>query len=164
MSVPKAFTISRIFKAPRELVFKMHTEPEHMAKWLGPPGSTVIKADMDLRVGGSYHYGVRTQDGHEMWGKQIYREILVPEKLVFVQSFSDRDGGLTRHPMSPSWPRQMLSTVTFEDLGGTTKLTINWIPLDPDDAEADTFNNAQGNLAMGFKGSFDQLENYLAAF
>ncbi|HTB23468.1 MAG TPA: SRPBCC domain-containing protein [bacterium] len=156
------FSISRVFQAPRALVFKVHTDPVHLAKWFGPAGTQVIKADMDLRPGGTYHYGLRTQDGAEMWGKQVFREIVAPERLVFVQSFSDKDGGMTRHPMAPAWPLEMLSVVTFEELGpGKCKLTVQWEPLNAPAEEGKAFDGARDGMNSGFKGTFDALEAYL---
>ncbi|MES2200934.1 MAG: SRPBCC domain-containing protein [candidate division FCPU426 bacterium] len=164
MSTIQPFTISRIFNAPRELVFKANTEPEHLAKWYGPEGTTVIKAEMDLRPGGIHHYGLRTPDGQEMWGKQVYREIVAPEKLVFVQSFSDKDGGVTRHPMAATWPLEMLATTTFEDLGdGRTKMSITWMPINASDEENKTFDGAREGMVGGFKGTFEKLDAYLAS-
>ena len=63
-----------------------------------------LSSKMDLRPGGTYHYGMRTPDGKEMWGRFVYREIIPPERIVFVNSFSDPEGGITRHPMAPTWP------------------------------------------------------------
>lgn len=162
MTETQPFTISRNFKAPRELVFACHTQVEHLAKWLSPAGFKVIKADLDLRPGGIYHYGLEGPDGMQMWGKQVYREIKAPEKIVLVQSFSDKDGGMTRHPMSPTWPREMLSTTTFEDLGnGETKVTVSFLPLNAGEEEIKTFDGARPSMSGGFKGSFDNLESYL---
>ena len=80
---------------------------------------------MDLRVGGTYHYGMEAPNGAAMWGLFKYREIVPQEKLVFVNSFSDEAGGVTRHPGSATWPLHMLSTFTFEDApGGKTKFTV----------------------------------------
>ena len=156
------FSISRVFQAPRALVFKVHTDPVHLARWFGPAGTQVIKADMDLRPGGTYHYGLRTQDGAEMWGKQVYQEVVAPERLVFVQSFSDKNGGLTRHPMAPAGPLEMLSRVTFEEDGpGRTKLTVQWEPLNASAEERKAFDGARDGMDGGFKGTFDQLEAYL---
>lgn len=56
-----------------------------------------------------------------MWGKQVFREIVPNERLTFIQSFSDKDGNNTRHPMSPTWPLEMLATTTFEDIDNKTK-------------------------------------------
>ena len=113
----------RSFDAPRELMWKVWTDPAHMQRWWGPKGVTVIHSRMDLRPGGIYHYGMRTPDGHEMWGRFVFREIVEPERLVFVNSFSDEKGGLTRHPASPSWPLEMLSTITFTEQAGKTTVT-----------------------------------------
>jgi len=157
------FTISRSFKAPRELVFACNTQVEHLAKWMSPAGFKVIKAELDLRPGGTYHYGLEGPDGMQMWGKQTFREIKAPEKIVLVQSFSDKDGNITRHPMSPTWPREMLATTTFEDLGnGETKVSISWLPLYAGDDEIATFDGARAGMTGGFKGTFDNLDTYLS--
>ena len=106
-----------MFDAPRDLVWKAFTEPERMKEWWGPKGFTVIASKMDLRPGGSYHYGMKAPNGSTMWGKFVFREIVAPERMVFINSFSDEAGGITRHPMSPTWPLEMLSTFTFEEAG-----------------------------------------------
>jgi uncharacterized protein YndB with AHSA1/START domain len=77
---------------------------------------------------------MRTPDGKEskeMWGKFVYREITPPERLVFVSAFSDEKGGLTRHPLAPSWPIEMLSMFSFAEAGGKTTFTVTWSPLNP---------------------------------
>ena len=164
MSTVRPFSVSRVFAAPRALVYQAATDVVHMARWMSPAGFKVIKADLDLRLGGSYHYGLQGPDGAEMWGKQVYREIVPPEKLVYVQSFSDRDGGLTRHPLAATWPLEMLATATFEDLGdGTTRLTISWVPYNSDEAGNATFDGARAGMETGFGGMFANLEAHLAA-
>lgn len=100
MAGKEAFVISRTFDAPRDFMFKAWTDPAHMQRWWGPKGVTVVHRQMDLRPGGSYHYGMRTPDGHDMWGKFVYREIVKPERIVWINSFSDARGGVTRHPGS----------------------------------------------------------------
>ncbi len=161
--ISKDFIISRVFDAPRDLVWKCFTEPERMKQWWGPKGFTVVAAKMDLRPGGIYHYGMRTPDGHTMWGKFVYREIAAPERLVFVNTFSDETGGITRHPMSPTWPLEMLSTFTFEELpGGKTKFTIRWSALNAADEEQKTFDSSHDSMRQGWGGTLDQLGAYLA--
>ena len=123
------FVMSRVFDAPRDLLWKCFTDPERMKHWWGPKGFTVIASKMDLRVGGTYHYGMQAPNGGAMWGLFTYREIVPQEKLVFVNSFSDEKGGITRHPGSATWPLHMLSTFTFEDApGGKTKFTVRGGP------------------------------------
>lgn len=108
------------------------------------------------------HYCLRTPDGHDMWGRFVYREIVQPEKLVFVNSFSDPQGGVTRHPGHASWPLEMLSTVTFEAQDGQTKVTVQWIPLDTaTELERKTFDEGRESMKMGWTGTFEQFAEFL---
>jgi len=162
-TVDRDFVITRSFSAPRELVYKAFTDPERMLHWWGPKGFSVVAAKMDLRLGGSYHYGMKGPDGNTLWGKFVYREIVAPERLVFVNSFSDEAGNITRHPMSPTWPLELLSTITFDEQPGGTLLTIRWALLPSATAEErQTFNIAHAGMQGGWTGTLDQLAEYLA--
>jgi uncharacterized protein YndB with AHSA1/START domain len=156
------FVITRTFEAPRERVWKAWTEPDRMRCWWGPKGFTVPVCKMDLRPGGTLHYGLRSPDGHEMWGRFVYREIVAPERLVAVNSFSDAAGGVTRHPLADTWPMELLSTFEFVEEGDSTVLTVRWRPLDPTDAERTTFDGAHEGMRQGWTGTLDQLAEYLA--
>lgn len=157
------FVITRIFDAPRDLVWKAFTDPERMKQWWGPKGFTVIAAKMDLRPGGSYHYGMKAPDGTAMWGKFVYREVVAPERMVFINSFSDEAGGITRHPMAPTWPMEMLSTFTFEEApAGKTKLTIRWSPHNATEEERKTFDAGHDSMRQGWGGTLEMLTAYLA--
>jgi uncharacterized protein YndB with AHSA1/START domain len=165
MTPGKDFIISRLFDAPRDLLWQCFTDPERMKHWWGPKGFTVIASKMDLRVGGTYHYGMKAPDGSPMWGLFTYREIVPQERLIFVNSFSDENGGVTRHPMAPTWPLTMLSTFTFEDAAhGKTKFTVRWQALDASPEEQATFDSDQSRTSMtnGWSGTMDQLAAYLA--
>jgi uncharacterized protein YndB with AHSA1/START domain len=157
----RPFIISRTFNAPRDLVWKAWTEREHM-QWWGPKGVSIHHAKLDLRPGGTFHYGMKTPEGREMWGKWVIREIVKPERLVFVNSFSDADGGLTRHPMSPHWPLELLSTVTFVAQGDKTLLTIQWLPLNATDIERKTFDEGHESMKNVWGGTLDRLTEHLA--
>ncbi|MGB7036229.1 MAG: SRPBCC domain-containing protein [Xanthobacteraceae bacterium] len=158
------FVTSRVFEAPRDLVWKCFTEAERMQAWFGPKGSTVIASTMDLRVGGTYHGAMRDQSGRVMWAKFVYREVVAPQRLVWVHSFSDEAGGLTRHPLSPTWPLELLTTVTFEDTGDRkTTLTLRWSPLNATPTERQTFAAAREGMHGGWNGSFERLSDYLTA-
>ena len=156
------FFISRTFDAPRDLVWKGWTERARLMQWFGPKGFTMPAARLDFRPGGIFHYCLCSQDGEEMWGKFVYREIVAPERIVLVNSFSDEEGNITRHPFSPTWPLEMLSTTTLVEEGGKTKLTIEWSPLNPTDEELKTFESSHDGMKQGWKGTFDQLADYLA--
>jgi uncharacterized protein YndB with AHSA1/START domain len=155
------FIISRTFDAPRELVFKAWTERERLMQWFGPKGFAMTSARLDLRPGGNFHYCLRSPDGKEMWGKFVYREIVAPERIVWVNSFSDKDGNMARHPMMPNWPAEMLSTARFTENAGKTTVTINWLPLNPTVEERNVFETMRSRMNEGWTGTFEQLEKYL---
>jgi len=162
MAEMKPFVISRVFDAPRERVWSAWTEVEQMKRWWGPKGFTVAHCKIDLRPGGKGHYCLRGPDGGEMWGRFVYKEISKPSRLIWINSFSDKDGGLTVHPMNPNWPREMLTTVSFEAQGAKTKVTIEWIPVDGStDIELKTFDDGRSSMTMGWTGTLDQCTGYL---
>jgi uncharacterized protein YndB with AHSA1/START domain len=162
MSDP-VFTITRVFDAPRELVYDLWTDQKHLLQWFGPKGFTRVPGIVaEFRPGGTYHYGMRTPDGQEMWGKWVFRELKRPERLVMVQSFSDAKVGLSRHPMAPTWPLEMLSETTFEDLGGKTRLGLRIMPHNASPEETKTFAAAFASMEQGWGGTMEQLIPYLA--
>jgi uncharacterized protein YndB with AHSA1/START domain len=156
------FVVTRVFDAPRDLVWKVWTDPQHLMHWWGPKGLTMVSCKVDLRPGGLFHYGMRTPDGVEMWGKFVYREIAPPERLVLVVSFSDAEGGTTRHPMSANWPLEVLNTMTLTEQDGKTKVTLEGIPINATAEERKTFKDGHKSMEQGFKGTLDQLADYLA--
>ena len=156
------FVISRTFDAPRELVFKAWTEPQHLAQWWGPKGMAIKVHRLNLERGGIFHYSMHTPDGHEMWGKFVYREIVPPARLVFVNSFSDKDAGITRHPMSAEWPLEVLSVITFTETAGKTTVKLQGIPINATESERKTFAAGFESMKKGFGGTLDQLAEHLA--
>lgn len=159
----KPFIISREFNVPRDLLWKVWTEREHFGQWFGPKGLKVTIAAFDLRPGGMIHYGMITPDGKEIWGKAVYREIVPPEKLVWINSFSDQNAGITRHPLTNDrWPLKMLTVVTFAEKAGRTTVTVNWLPYESDADERRVFDNNHPSMTMGWSGTFEQLSAYLA--
>jgi uncharacterized protein YndB with AHSA1/START domain len=162
MTTPAPFVISRVFKAPRQLVFEVYTQPHHLAQWLSPTGFHNIHTDMDFRVGGRYHYGIEGPGGMQMWGMQQYLDIVPGEKLVHLQSFSTPEGGLGMHPMAPTWPKYMHATTTFEDApDGGTLVTISWYPHESDEIGHQTFEAGRPGMVVGFGGTFVKLDAYL---
>jgi len=97
--------VTRILNAPRELVFRAWSDPEIRAKWFGPKDFTATIIEDDVRPGGAYHFHVRGPNYDDHW-RGVYREVVAPERLVF------------------TWANDTLVTVTFEDLGATTRLTL----------------------------------------
>jgi len=142
----RVLVITRVFDAPRSLVFKAWTDPEHMVHWFGPRGfkSTVLKND--LRPGGAYRIHMLGPDG-DHWTQGVYREVVPPERLVMVGSWADAHSNPTR-------PETTL-TLLFEDHGGKTKLTLHNAVF-----ESVTARDAHQS---GWNSSLDCLAEYLAA-
>jgi uncharacterized protein YndB with AHSA1/START domain len=138
--------ITRAFDAPRSLVFKAWTEPRHMARWWGPPGYTLPECEMDVRPGGSYRYCMRSPEGTEHFVRGVFREVVEPERIVFMGNWTDAEG----NPTSPV----MVTTVTFEEQASRTKLTLHQTGL-----ESIASRDAHGR---GWTSSFKRLAEYLA--
>lgn len=119
--------ITRIFDAPRELVWKAWTEPERVKKWWGPKDYTSPACKIDLREGGKYLYCMRSPEGQDYWSTGVYREIVEPERIVIIDSFADEKGNVvpaTHYGLSVDLPLEVQVTVTFDVQEGKTKLTL----------------------------------------
>lgn len=108
--------ITRIFEAPRELVFKLWTQPEHVVRWYGPEGLFLKHCSLDARVGGTYRYCMAKPDGYEHWIAGTYREIAPPERLSFTY-VNAYDG------------HEMLVELVFRDLAGRTEMSFRQAPF-----------------------------------
>jgi uncharacterized protein YndB with AHSA1/START domain len=111
----RELVITRIFDAPRHLVFQAWTEPDRVARWWGPQGFVTIYCDMDIRPGGAFRVCMRSPEGAEHWKQGVYREVVEPERLVFTFAWEDAEG-------KPG--HQTLVTVTFAERGDKTELTL----------------------------------------
>jgi uncharacterized protein YndB with AHSA1/START domain len=156
------FVITRVFDAPRQLVWKAWTDAEQLKHWWGPKGFKWLRATLDLRPGGLFHYCMRSPDGLEMWGKFRYHEVAAPERLTYIVSFSDAEGGITRNPMSATWPLEVLNTMTLSEQKGRTTLTLTGIPHNASEEERHTFRKGHLSMQQGFKGTLNQLAAYLS--
>ena len=157
----KPFVISRTFNAPRNLVWKAWTETEHLSHWWGPKGCTVEIKKLDLRPGGLFHYRLMF-NGQEIWGRFVFREITAPERLLYVNSFSDPNGEIAYSPFHGAWPRELLTTVTFVEKSGGTEVTVSWQPVEATAEERKAFDDNHASMQGGWGGSFDVLAEYLA--
>jgi uncharacterized protein YndB with AHSA1/START domain len=136
-----ALVITRVFDAPRSLVYKAWTQPEHMMRWWGPRGYSTPSCEMDVRPGGALLLCMRSSEGSDTWVRGVFREVVEPERLVFTAIDN-------ANPSSES-----VITVTLEDQNGKTRLTMHQAF-----AQAEASRGASG----GWNSGFDRLEDYLA--
>jgi uncharacterized protein YndB with AHSA1/START domain len=156
------FVINRTFAVPISVMFKMWTDPQHLAKWLPPTGAEMKFIKADIKTGGTTFYCMTGAYG-TMYGRAQYREIKSPDQLVYTQQFCDEKENISRHPMAPTWPETMLTTVQLTEEGpDNTRVTITWEPYGPcTPEELATFIAAKAGMAQGWGGSFDKLEDYI---
>lgn len=156
------FVLERTFNAPRELVYNAWTNADSLAQWWGPKGFQIEVVKLDLRPGGMFHYCMQAPDGNKIWGKFVYREINAPAGMVFVNSFSDAAGNTTANPWMPEWPLEILNTLTLYEEGDKTRLTLKGSPINATEEQHIMYKNMTGSMQEGFKGTFEQLDEYLA--
>ncbi|HVZ80258.1 MAG TPA: SRPBCC family protein [bacterium] len=157
------FVINRSFQAPLELMYDLWTRPEHVARWVPPTGFTMKFIEVDMRPGGKSFYSMTDASGqHTMYGKTQYLEFTKPNRIVYTQQFADAKGNVAKHPMAPTWPETMRTTVLLTAEGPEqTRVTVIWEPVDPSAAETDTFIKARSGMHGGWTGSFDKLDEYI---
>lgn len=150
----RTLIIERIFDAPRQLVWRAWTEPEHLMRWQGPAGFTAPVCQVDLRVGGRYLTCMRSPEGQDFWSTGVYSEIIPFERIVASDSFADEHGNIiapTDVGMGDDFPIEMVVTVTFEDLGDNqTRLTVRQTGM-PESVSADAsdgWNTSLDKLAL----------------
>lgn len=152
--------ITRLFDAPRELVWKAWTDPELFKRWWGPKDFSAPSVAIDLRPGGTYLYSLRGAgpDGvvADIWGTGTYQEVVPFERLVFTDSFADENGNVvpaSRYGMVGDFPLAMVVTLTFEDLGRRTGFTLRHTGVPEETKEL---------TRAGWNESFDKLAKLLA--
>lgn len=137
--------MTRVFDAPRTLVWEAWTNPEHLPNWLlGPEGWTMPTCEIDLRAGGEWRFGWRKADGEEMQMRGAYREVAPPERIVSTESW----GG--------DWPETVNTLVLYEE-DGKTRVTQTLVYPSKEARDA----ALQTGMKEGASMSFDRLAQYL---
>jgi uncharacterized protein YndB with AHSA1/START domain len=161
MEEKNEFIIVRTFNAPLDLVWKLFTESEHLTHWWGPKDFKMKVNKLELKPGGTFHYGLESPDGSMIWGKFIYREVIPQNKIVFIMSFSDEHGATAYTPFGGSWPLETLNTMTLSAKGNKTTVTITAIPHNATAEEQQAFIEEFKGMNEGYGGSFDKLDEYI---
>ncbi|MFI5014533.1 MAG: SRPBCC domain-containing protein [Hyphomicrobiales bacterium] len=142
----RELVITRVFDAPRELVFKAWTDPAQARHWMGPRGFTATHAEGELRPGGAWRACLRRDEtGEELWQGGVYREVVEPERLVFTFAWDGEDG-------RPG--HETLVTITFAEQAGKTSMTFR-------QAVFETVAQRDGHLG-GWTNTFERLAEQLA--
>ncbi len=159
MSDLPVYVLEREFDAPRTLVWRTWTEADLLAHWYGPGVETVIH-ELDVKPGGQWLNEMKMGE-RSGYQKSVYTEVSAPERLVMLMSTTDADWAPTPNPMMPDWPATLLTVVTFEDSGGTTKMRLEWSPHEATEAEIACFAAAVENLGKGWGAGMKMLEALL---
>jgi uncharacterized protein YndB with AHSA1/START domain len=140
--------ISRTFEAPRDLVFRVWTDPKHLAQWWGPHHFTNPRCEFDARPGGAIHIDMRAPDGAIYPMRGVVKEIAPPERLVFTSMPIDDKGNELF---------EVLTTVTFAEQGGKTTVSVNAhvVRIEAPEAEA-----MLAGMQEGWTQSLERLEEY----
>jgi uncharacterized protein YndB with AHSA1/START domain len=140
----RVLVLSRTFDAPRALVFKLWTQPEHLARWWGPRGHIVVSWMADVRPGGKFRFHVRSPENTDHYASGVYREVKAPERLVFSTAWEHPDG-------TPKHETEV--TLTFAETDGKTKLTLRQATFES--------VNARNLHSEGWSSTLDVLAEYL---
>jgi len=143
----RELVITRIFNAPRNLVFEVFTDPKHVIHWWGPNGFTNTIHTMNVKPGGEWKLTMHGPDGTDYPNLITYKEVVKPERLVWTHGSGAKDD-----------PGQFESTVIFEDEGKKTKLTMKMVFKTKEDKD---FIVEKYGALEGQKQTMDRLEQYL---
>jgi len=147
----RGIVLTHVFDAPRSLVFEAMTKPEHVQRWLlGPPGWSMVVCEIDLKVGGGFHYVWRNVDGSEMAMRGVYREIVPPERIVNTERFEFG---------CESQAGEAVATAVLTERGGKTTLTCT--VLAPSKEARDAV--IASGMEHGVAASYDRLAELLAS-
>ncbi len=160
MSDLPTYVLERVFDAPRELVWKTWTDPELLPRWYGPRVETIVHR-LELKPGGLW-LGEMRWGGNSHYQRVEYTEVSAPERLVWLNSVSDADWNIIPNPMMADWPRILLTTVTFDDDDGRTRMRLTWVPHEASEGEIACFSGAIAGMDKGWGAGMELLAELLA--
>lgn len=159
MSELPTYVLDRVFDAPRELVWRAWTDPVLLPRWYGPRVKTIVHG-LDLRPGGLWLIEMQW-GGKSHYQRVEYTDVIPRQRLVWLHSSSDADWNIIPSPMMADWPRVLLTTVTFDDDGGRTRLRLTWVPHEASAAEIACFAAAIDGMGKGWASGMELLATLL---
>lgn len=154
----REIVVTRVFNASREQVFAALTRPEHLKNWWAPKNFTTPYCTVDLRVGGKIHYCMKSADGFEAWGIGVFKEIWEPGRIVYTDSFADKEGNPVLpvvYGLSAEHPAESEVTMTLTTAGGGTRLTLRH--------SIAAHVKERGDTKAGWNEMLDRLETLLGS-
>lgn len=142
----REIVMTRVFDAPRTLVFDAFSKPELLKRWFGPRGWSLVVCEVDLKVGGGFRFVMRGPDGKDMGMRGVYKEIVPPERSVHMESFDD-------------YPGESQVTAVLVELGGKTTLTVTVLYPSPEIRDI----VLKSGMEHGAAESYDKLAELLAS-
>jgi uncharacterized protein YndB with AHSA1/START domain len=165
-TVRPAFEITRVLEVPRERVWQAWSEAGELQHWWGPKGCAIEVCRLEFRPGGFFHYAMNFAgtfaDEPKTWGRFNYRDIVAHQRIVWLNSFSNENCGITRAPFSELCPLEIENSVTFTERAGVTTVALRAKPFGEVAAERKYFEDLSASLDEGYGGTFERLTNYLA--
>lgn len=156
MSELPEYKLDRIFDAPRELVWRAWIDPELLHRWYGPNVETIIHK-FDLKPGGSWLNEMKW-GGNSDFSKMVFQEVKQPSMLVWHHSSTDSNWNIITSPMMADWPRVLLTTVIFEDMGDKTNVRLSQVPIKATDAEIACFVRVMARMDKGWGSGYAILD------
>ena len=160
MSELPEYILDRVFDAPREMVWRAWTDPDLLSRWYGPGVETIIHKFI-LKPGGSWLNEMKWGDKSDR-SKMVFQEVVPLEKLVWHHSSTDSNWNTITSPMMADWPRVLLTTVKFEDVGVKTNVRLSQVPIDATDAEIACFAATMAGMDKGWGGGYKVLDEMFA--
>jgi len=154
------YSITRGFDAPRDMVWRVWTTPELLARWYGPGVETIIH-EYDLRAGGVWRNEMKMR-GMSMCSKMSFTEVIPVEKMVWEHASTDANWNIAPSPMMPDWPQVMLTEVIFTEAYGKTTATLTQAPMNASEAELACFAKMMSGMDNGWGSGYKIIDEILA--
>ena len=154
------YSITREFDAPRDMVWRVWTTPELLARWYGPGVETIIH-EFDLRAGGVWRNEMKMR-GMSMCSKMSFTEVIPVEKMVWEHASTDANWNIAPSPMMPDWPQVMLTEVIFAEANGKTTVTLTQTPMNASEAELACFAKMMSGMDNGWGSGYKIIDEILA--
>jgi uncharacterized protein YndB with AHSA1/START domain len=157
----QVFTVIRTFDASQQEVFNAFSNADALNEWWGPAETKNSVIKLDFQPGGIFHFKMESEYGVN-YGRFLFGRIEPYHLLEFSNAFADENANVVKAPFDMPLPDEIFYQIVFKEDRGKTTLTLTGKAVNPTAEEQETFDAIQPDMQNGFRGTFDQLEKYLA--